>query len=208
MAERDVLALQDPSDRDHDGISGRANRVWDASAKTLALGRFGWKAEQPSVLQQAAVAFVSDLGITSSLLPDENHSLLEAAAAQQPSGGSPEVRDDILKSVALYARSLAVPARRSQANPAVIAGEELFRVMGCASCHVATWKTAPVADLNWAFRASTPIPICCSRHGRGVERWPSNVRGECSRMANGSALGDRPRGEGQRTQFLFARRSR
>ncbi|MEI9935731.1 MAG: di-heme oxidoredictase family protein [Pseudomonadota bacterium] len=145
--ERDLLALADPDDRNHDGISGRANRVWDASAKTQALGRFGWKAEQPSVRQQAAVAFLGDMGITSSLFSGENHTPLETAAAQQPSGGSPEVRDDILRSVSLYARSLAVPARRNQSDPTVIAGEELFRVVGCAACHVANWKTVPVTDL-------------------------------------------------------------
>ncbi|HKO46726.1 MAG TPA: di-heme oxidoredictase family protein [Polyangiaceae bacterium] len=145
--ERDLLALADPSDRDRDGVSGRANRVWDASANAQALGRFGWKAEQPSVFSQVASAFLGDLGLTSSLFSSENHSQFESAAAQQPNGGSPEVRDDILSSVALYARSLAVPARRDQNHPTVIAGEELFRVVGCAACHVTTWKTAPVADL-------------------------------------------------------------
>jgi hypothetical protein len=34
-------------------------------------GRFGWKAEQPTVLQQAATAFVQDIGITSSLMLEE-----------------------------------------------------------------------------------------------------------------------------------------
>ena len=36
------------------------------------IGRFGWKAEQPTVRQQAAGAFVGDIGITSPLFRDEN----------------------------------------------------------------------------------------------------------------------------------------
>ena len=34
----------DPDDADGDGISGRPNMVWDATAEQMAVGRFGWKA--------------------------------------------------------------------------------------------------------------------------------------------------------------------
>ena len=147
ISDADLLERADPDDQDHDGVSGRANQVWDATSKQMALGRFGWKAEQPTVLQQAAAAFLGDMGITSSLFPRENHTGAELQGTIPPSGGSPEVSDDILSSVVLYARSLAVPARREQANPSVLRGEQLFVTTGCAACHVATWKTAPVSDL-------------------------------------------------------------
>lgn len=64
-----LLALADPNDADRDGISGRVNTVWDTVANTLTVGRFGWKANQPNLLQQAAGAFNGDIGITSSLNP-------------------------------------------------------------------------------------------------------------------------------------------
>ena len=35
-----------------DGISGKANQVWDVSKKRSVLGRFGWKAGQPNLNQQ------------------------------------------------------------------------------------------------------------------------------------------------------------
>jgi CxxC motif-containing protein (DUF1111 family) len=64
-----LLALTDPTDADGDGISGRVNYVWDNVADTLAIGRFGWKASEPTLLQQNAGAFNGDMGMTSSLNP-------------------------------------------------------------------------------------------------------------------------------------------
>ena len=49
IPESDILAREDPDDRDGDGISGRANRVWSVREQAAMLGRFGWKAGQPTV---------------------------------------------------------------------------------------------------------------------------------------------------------------
>ena len=43
----DILASADPDDADGDGIFGRANLVWNERNASQALGRFGWKANQP-----------------------------------------------------------------------------------------------------------------------------------------------------------------
>ena len=68
-----IVDRADPGDEDGDGISGRANRVGDARTRTTgALGRFGWKANEPTVEQQNAGAFNGDIGITSPIFPDEN----------------------------------------------------------------------------------------------------------------------------------------
>jgi CxxC motif-containing protein (DUF1111 family) len=139
--------LADPDDRDHDGISGRQNRVPDVLRGTLVPGRFGWKAEQPSVVQQSSAAFVADLGITSSLFPAENHTPNEEACRDLPNGGTPELGPDILAAIGIYARALAVPARRNVDDPLVSRGEDLFGELGCAGCHVPTLRTAPLADI-------------------------------------------------------------
>src|SRR6185503_6189652 len=44
-----IFALADENDSDGDGISGRANRVWDPKAGATRLGRFGWKANQAGI---------------------------------------------------------------------------------------------------------------------------------------------------------------
>lgn len=128
-------ALADPEDRDGDGISGRANVVWDARAARPAMGRFGWKAEQPNVTQQAAGAFRGDMGITTSLFPEENHEDRQAPCLGQASGGAPEATEEVLRDVVAYARTLGVPARRATGDPEVQRGERLFDDAGCAKCH-------------------------------------------------------------------------
>jgi CxxC motif-containing protein (DUF1111 family) len=133
--------LADPEDRDGDGISGRINRVWDFEKKAQVIGRFGWKAEQPSVRQQTAGAFNDDMGLTTWLFPQENLTPIQTDAAKMPSGGSPEVSDEILAAVVLYAQTLAVPARRELESPLALRGEILFQSIGCAACHLPELKT-------------------------------------------------------------------
>jgi CxxC motif-containing protein (DUF1111 family) len=140
--------LADPEDQDSDGISGRLNQVWDLTAQKVMPGRFGWKAEQPSVRQQVAGAFNDDMGLTTSLFPRENHSGFQAGQFTAVSGGSPEVSDEILSAMVLYSQTLAVPARREVENPLIQRGEKLFRDIGCAACHVLELHTGPDADLS------------------------------------------------------------
>jgi len=142
-----LVALADPRDRDGDGISGKLNQVWNAATQRHEPGRFGWKAEQPTVRQQVAGALNGDMGLTTSLFPAENHSPAQTAAARLPSGGSPEVSDQILENVTFYSRVLAVPARRSVDDQRVLRGEELFRAAKCASCHREQFTTGEVPGL-------------------------------------------------------------
>ncbi len=142
----DILAGADPDDRDGDGISGRANRVWDIARAESAVGRFGWKAGQPTVRQQSLAAFVNDIGITSLLLPAEICSPAQRDCAAAASGGEPELDANIEDAVVFYSSHLAVPARRWVEAPEVLAGKQLFHSLGCASCHRPRWRTGELAD--------------------------------------------------------------
>ncbi|MCY3543818.1 MAG: c-type cytochrome [Chloroflexi bacterium] len=141
IPESDILAQADPEDTDGDGISGRANIVWDVSRQTTRLGRFGWKANVPSVEQQVAGAFNGDIGITSSLFPDENCPAGQTECATAPNGGSPEVPDSRLDLVTFYNRTLAVPAMRDIDDPQVRDGAALFLNAGCNVCHTPSYTT-------------------------------------------------------------------
>ena len=136
-----LAQLCDPDDENADGISGRLNRVWDCAAGQYVAGRFGWKAEQPNVRQQVAAAFLGDVGITSSLFPDSPLSELQRANIQKPTGGDPEVTDEILDLVTFYCKTLAVPARRLHDHAMIRQGEQLFNQARCNVCHVETLKT-------------------------------------------------------------------
>ncbi|MGI4834844.1 MAG: di-heme oxidoredictase family protein [Janthinobacterium lividum] len=169
VAEQDIVALADPYDLDHDGITGRPNRVWDAAAQQTVLGRFGWKANQPNLLQQAAAAFNGDLGITSPFFPLESNvpgggrnktgpgvklpsgglSSLTAAAITLKNSASSTTPTDIdintLFSTAFYTGTLGVPATRNSSDPQVKAGQALFVAAKCAACHTPVLHTSSAA---------------------------------------------------------------
>jgi CxxC motif-containing protein (DUF1111 family) len=142
-----LLSLADPDDKNGDGISGRANQVWDVRTQQTVLGRFGWKANQPNVAQQIAGAFIGDLGITSALFPTENCTDAQPACRQAISGGSPELSVQQLEDIEFYHFALAVPSRRAADDPHVKAGEQLFSQLGCAQCHTPTLTTGEFPQL-------------------------------------------------------------
>lgn len=145
--DADIIAREDPDDADGDGISGRANRVRDHEGK-LAIGRFGWKAIQPSVKAQSAHAFLGDMGLSTPLLPYHFGECTEAQGdcremphGAQPHLGAEEVPGDLLDFVAFYSENLAVPARRKEDNAEVLAGKAAFYRAGCVSCHTPKYVT-------------------------------------------------------------------
>lgn len=137
----DLLAKSDPHDNDKDGISGRPNWVWSPSKKGRALGKYGWKANQASIVDQTAAAFQGDIGITSSLFPTENHSPRLLALKDLPSGGDPEIPDRDLEDVVFYLHTLAPPASRFESASKYEEGFQLFTRAQCTSCHTPSFQT-------------------------------------------------------------------
>lgn len=127
VPEADILALADPEDANQDGISGRANQVWDVMQQTTALGRFGLKANQPNLLQQSAAAYVNDMGVTNPLFPETD--------------GSSDIDQETLENAEYYVQTLSVPARTLMDDSQVQQGEKLFMAANCAGCHVQQLRT-------------------------------------------------------------------
>ena len=149
IPEATLEALADPDDRDGDGISGRVNHVYDFRRKARAVGRFGWKANQPSIEQQTTAAFQGDIGITSRMFPGEPCTPSETTCEAAPTGaqpGEPELVDGMLADVVRYMHTLAVPARRDHEAPEVRRGQRLFARVGCADCHLPKLETGMLAD--------------------------------------------------------------
>jgi CxxC motif-containing protein (DUF1111 family) len=141
VSDSDLEALADPEDVDGDGISGKINRVWDHERGEKRVGRFGWKAEQPTIRQQAAGAFLGDMGLSTSLFPGSDCTSVQETCLTMPTGGKPEVQDETFERVVMYSRMLAVPQRQNVDDEDVLLGRGLFRELGCASCHVPTHTT-------------------------------------------------------------------
>lgn len=148
IPEERILALADPDDRDGDGISGRPNWVWSTEADGLALGRFGWKSNEPTLNQQNAHAFAGDIGLSSPLAPSPWGDCTEAQAdcrnaihGDIENGDGIEIPATLMEPLEFYTAHLAVPARRNVDDPAVLAGRELFYEVGCDACHVSRHLT-------------------------------------------------------------------
>ena len=143
IAEKDILQVA--QQQKAQGLNGRPNYVRDDINKKQAMGRFGWKANQPSIRQQIAAAFSADIGVTSSLYPltectPVQHECLAAIKAPKP-----ELRPELWNALTFWTQALAVPERRDTDKPEVQRGEALFTSSGCAMCHVPEWRTGKYA---------------------------------------------------------------
>lgn len=149
---RDILVLADPDDKDGNGISGKAqfkrNRDGD-----LELGRFGLKAQNPTVHEQSVSAFAGDIGIST---PDLKlhygdcmplqFKCLTFPTGVQPRLGNSEAPDPVMELVSFYSSNLAVPARRDVNDSTVLKGKKLFYQAGCTACHRPKFVTSRDAD--------------------------------------------------------------
>ena len=141
VPELSIIARSDPRDFNRDGVSGRANIVYDAVHKRRSIGRFGWKANTPNLLQQTAGAYNGDMGVTSDLFPSESCAGRGTDAPDCNTAHGPEVNAQTVADVALYTQTLAVPARRNLNDPTNRRGELIFYASGCDGCHTPTLRT-------------------------------------------------------------------
>ena len=123
------------------GIAGKTNVVWDMVAGKPAIGRFGLKANHPNLRQQIAAALIGDIGLSTSLFPEQNCPPVQKTCKEMMFAGNPEITAQRLAAVEAYLRTLAVPARRDVADPQVLRGQKLFESARCAACHVPELKT-------------------------------------------------------------------
>lgn len=138
IPEATLLAHADANDQDGDGISGRANYVYNPYTGKVEIGRFGWKANVPSLLVQVASAAQQDMGVTNYVFPMENcYGQPQYSAA----GNDDKMVDSLLNYLTFYTKTLAVPARRGFDDSAALTGEQIFTQIKCASCHLPTLQT-------------------------------------------------------------------
>ena len=147
-----LLALQDPDDRNRDGISGRAAVIEDIATGTARVGRFGWKAQHATLLAFAGDAYLNEMGISNDLfhhdtvfgVPPERMRLCDSTP-------DPEDRPDPatgrrgIDNFESFMRLLA-PLDRGPQTQQSRDGEQIFTAIGCASCHVPGLTTGPSRD--------------------------------------------------------------
>ena len=161
IPEASIKANADPDDQNQDGISGRTNKVWNIATRHTAMGRFGWKAGQPTLDQQNRNALITDIGLSNTLFPTGFGECTDAQSVCQslPDGNSEhldgvEVSDQMVDMINAYTQFLGVPNRRY--SPEADAGESLFYNVGCAACHTPSFRTAKDAPKGLADQLIWP----------------------------------------------------
>jgi CxxC motif-containing protein (DUF1111 family) len=101
-----ILAREDPTDRNGDGISGRARKLFGG-----AIGRFGHKANTPTIIRQSAEAAAIDLGLATTLVaaPQGDCTALQPDCLLHAKTNAIELDDDSLALIANFVASLAAP---------------------------------------------------------------------------------------------------
>lgn len=139
IKEEDILAGADPQDLNNDGISGRPNRVFSVVEQREVLGRFGWKAGQPNLIEQNAAAFVNDIGITNHIFPEEECTYVQLECLDAKTEA--DLSEHLLNRVTQYTQLISVPVRRNFDNPAVQNGKKIFHQISCTGCHTPSFTT-------------------------------------------------------------------
>jgi CxxC motif-containing protein (DUF1111 family) len=185
IPDETILGLEDPDDRDGDGIRGRASRIIDMGTRRPRIGRFGWKAQQAALLTFAADAYLNEMGITNDIFPDETAAGVEAETLRRcDTVADPEDERDRrtglrgIDKFELFMKFLAPPAR-GPIGAAASRGEQIFSEIGCAKCHAPELRTGPSA--NPVFDRK-PVPLFSDLllhdigTGDGIEQ--ASARGE------------------------------
>ena len=132
IADATILTHEDPNDADGDGIRGRANRLADGR-----IGRFGWKADVPSLAEFARDALSNEVGLT---VPVQT-GLTFGRTSDADGAPDPEIQQPDVDALVFFMQSLAPPPRTHQNVALEQSGEAIFASVGCAKCHVPSMPT-------------------------------------------------------------------
>lgn len=130
-----------------DGVTGRAAKVLDVASGTVRVGRFGWKAQQATLLAFAGDAYLNEMGVTSRLFPTENapngrqdlllkyDRVADVEDAVDPATGKSDIDH-----AADFMRFLAPPP---PVRPMALslAGARQFEQAACSACHLPVMLT-------------------------------------------------------------------
>lgn len=159
VPDSEILAFAAANVNNPDGVRGHPNydsipayaSVLDGSyprGDGKYICRFGRKGAVYNLLEQVALAYNHDMGITSTYLPFNPFNYQDQTG---PGLAAPEVDNATLNSVVFYVRCLAAPTQRNPADSVVQYGSTVFTQIGCASCHHPTLTTgySPIAALSY-----------------------------------------------------------
>jgi CxxC motif-containing protein (DUF1111 family) len=145
---------------------------------TLRFGRFGWKAQQASLLSFAGDAYLNEMGITNKFdgFGGISSSAADAGTNENPASTAegvinvtfpsafdpvqdPEDDGDDVLAFADFMAATRAPGRQNPIPAAATRGDSLFNSVGCNVCHTRTLVTAAPGTLinGGAFTVPTAL---------------------------------------------------
>jgi CxxC motif-containing protein (DUF1111 family) len=133
------------------GIIGRPNRVLptgdpNRNGNDGTIARFGWKAQNKSLLLFAGEAYNVEMGISNHLFPTERDETPACQFALAPNditnfdAVTPMEAVNDVEKFAIFMRFLA-PPKPAHDTPSTLRGKATFAAVGCALCHTPTLMT-------------------------------------------------------------------
>ncbi len=134
--------------------SGQPSHLINADDGEPAIGRFGWKAQVPTLHVFSGDAYLNEMGVTNPSFMAESCPQGDCSTADghplscNPSQGLNDDGDDVDHFTNFM--QLLAPPPRGPVGPNQIAGETVFEAIGCAQCHTKTLTTgaSPIAALD------------------------------------------------------------
>lgn len=152
IPDETLLGLEDPTDRNRDGVSGRAAIITDIATGQRRVGRFGWKAQHATLLAFGGDAYRNEMGITNDLFPTEvAHGISsDSMRVCDPIPEPEDIPDPLtgrrgIDNFESFMKFLA-PLGRAAISPEAREGDRVFAAIGCSSCHVPALTTGPNAN--------------------------------------------------------------
>ena len=153
------------------GISGHPNAILSGnvnrSANDGTITRFGWKAQNKSLLMFASEAYNVEMGISNQLFPQERDETPSCLFVPSPNDtlnftmpatgatSNPAVISDI-EAFANFMRMLAPPTP-GPSTPSSEKGRTVFKTIGCVHCHTPSFTTGKMVASGSASRPSAAL---------------------------------------------------
>lgn len=140
ISDEDILKNVDENDANKDGISGRANWVYSNLTKKEELGKYTWKASVAFLKEQVAGAASNDMGLTTSIFPNENCTSFQKACNEAPKAkDSIDLPDERLDAVTYYLKN--IKTYTPKITKEYKEGLEIFEQISCSKCHISSFDT-------------------------------------------------------------------
>jgi CxxC motif-containing protein (DUF1111 family) len=140
ISDEDILKNVDENDANKDGISGRANWVYSNLTKKEELGKYTWKASVASLKEQVAGAASNDMGLTTSIFPNENCTSFQKECNEAPKAKDIiDLPDERLDAVTYYLKN--IKTYTPKITKEYKEGLEIFEQISCSKCHISSFDT-------------------------------------------------------------------